>query len=326
MAHSKGNSPAASDYNTFVGTTVITSAYASAAAATQKVAALLGVGYGDRGYGQTTPTLNTPVATGQRILASDWANLRTAIANMASFQGTATTLLPPSSDFVSGVVVKAEVPATTAYDLPTMIANIDTNRMNNNGGASLSVTSGALTITRGSVWGSGTGAITAEFTATFASEDAARFFFNSSGAIDVVLAHPSTATTQDSNWNSILSALGTISIGAHATTRSGSGGTPAALGYYELTGSYQTVFNGTDIGTGAYSANDVIVDALVSSVAGVNGGNGTTVKVRVTLTDGHTNAFSDSVASGTNASIGYKKAASVLTGIASPTLATVTNF
>jgi hypothetical protein len=324
MAHNKGNSPVSTDYNSFIGTTGVTSAYASSVAATQKVAALLGVGFGDRGYGQSSPLL-TAVSQGGQIKATDWINLRTAIANIAGYQGTATTLLPPASEYVAGQKIVAEVIATTAYDIPTMITNIDTNRLVASAG-NLSVTSNSLTVTRATTWGTGSTGIVAEITATFASEDAARFFFNSGGAVNLVLAHPSSATTQDSNWNTILSALGTVSVGARATTRSGSGGTPLAVGYYNLTAAYQTVFNGTGIGTGAYTANNVTIDALATGIVGTNGGNGTAVKIRITLTDGHTNAFSDSVALGTNAVFGFKKAALILTGIASPSFATVTNF
>lgn len=274
---------------------------------------------------QANASGNIQGPTGSILKAQDFLDLRSAIATIASYQGTATTLLPPTTEFAAGGLVKAEVPATTAYDFPTMIANIDNNRLIA-AAANMSVTAGSLTVTRSTTWGGGTGGIVCEITAAFSSEDSARYFFNAGGTINVVLAHPNTSTTQDQNWNSILSALGTIKIGARATTRTGSGGTPQSQGYYTLTTAYQTVFDGTNIGTGAYSANDVLIEAMAVSVAGVNGGNGTTVQIRVTLTDQHTNSFSDLVQSGTNASLGFTKAASILSGIASPTFATVTNF
>ena len=51
MSYAQGSTIAASDYNGFTGGQNLTVAFASAAAATQKASALLGVGYGDRGYG-----------------------------------------------------------------------------------------------------------------------------------------------------------------------------------------------------------------------------------------------------------------------------------
>lgn len=324
MAHSKGNSPSNVDYNTYIGTTGVTSAYASSVAATQKVAALLGVGFGDRGYGQSTPLL-TAVSQGDQIKAVDWLNLSTAIANIATQQGTSTSLLPPSSEFVTGKTIVAEVIATTPYDFPTIIANIDTNR-NIAAAGGMSLTSNALTITRATTWGSGSTGITCTASATFSSEDSARYFFNSGGALNLILAHPSVATTQDSNWNTILSALGTVSFSAHNTTRSGSGGTPATVGYYELTTTPQTILNGANIGTGSYTANGLLIEAWATAIPGVNGGKGTVINLRITLTDGHINAFSDVVASGTNCVFGFKKATVNVAGIATPAIAQVTSF
>ena len=327
MAHSRGYNPSATDYVNFVGANNITSAYASSAAATQKVAALFGIGYGDRGYGQTAPSL-PGVLSGQAVNASPWLNLRNVISTIASYQGTAQTLLPPTSFYASGDPIIAAAPATSSYDIATMISNIDANRLNTNGGASLAATLGALTVTRASTWGASNGSITCEVTATFASEDQARFFFNSGGSLIAILSHPNTTTSGNTTWNTILANLGTIAIGAYSTTRSGSGGTPSALGYYNLSGSYQVVFNGTTLGSSVYSADSVVISALVAGYGGVNGANGTQVKIKIVIGNADSSAYSaaDIIALGTNAAFGYKKANVSLTGIASPTYATVTNF
>jgi hypothetical protein len=324
MSYAQGQNIAASDYNSFAGGAAITAAFASSAAATQKVAALLGVGYGDRGYGQSTPSLPVRVA-GDAIAASDWANLRTAISTLASHQGTAVTQLPPAGDFVSGANVKAETTAaTTSYDFATMIANVDSNRFNTNSGASMTLTSNALTITRASTWGATLGSITAVATATFASEDAARYFFNSGGEVRFAISHP-TGSTQDNNWNAALAAVGTVAFKAHATTRTGTAGTPASIGYYELTTADQTVLSGA-IGSGAYSTNSISVSARAASVTGVNGAKGSQIIFTITLTDSHTNTFSDICSSGTAVTFAHLKATAVLSGIVSPTFATTTNW
>jgi hypothetical protein len=324
MTYAKGSNILATDLNGFVGDLGVTNAYASSVAATSKVAALYGVGFGDRGYGQTTPNL-TPVTSGSAIQASKWVDLRTAISNMATYQGTAQTLLPPATEFVAGSSIIAEASATTAYDFQTMINNIDANRLTASAG-NLSLVTGSLTSTRASSWGTdATPSITAEFTMTFTSENETRYFFNSGGTLNLNLSHANTSSTQNSNWNTVLSSLGTVSMGARTTSRSGSGGTPANLGYYNLTTSAQVIFSG-NIGTGAYTSNSVTVTAWVVSIGGVNGGNGNVIKMRVVLNDGHSNVFSDIVASGTVASMGYKRAASVLTGIAAPAFALTTGF
>ena len=323
MSYAQGQNIAASDYNGLTGGQAPTVAFASAAAATQKVSALLGVGYGDRGYGQSTPAL-TAIASGDSIAAAKWVDLRTAIANMASHQGTATTLLPPASEFVAGQAVKAEASATSSYDFATMIANIDANRFNTNSGASMTLTSNALTITRASTWGAASGGITAVATVSFASEDAARYFFNSGGEVRFAVTHP-TGSTQDNNWNTALSSVGTVAFKAHSTTRTGTGGTPASVGYYELTTTDQTILSGA-IGSGAYSTNSISVSARAASISGANGAKGSQLIFTITLTDSHTNTFSDICSSGTAVVFAHLKATAVLSGIASPTFATTTNW
>lgn len=324
MTYATGSNISAGDLNNFIGANNVSTAYASAAAATGKVAALLGVGYGDRGYGQTTPAL-APIAAGTPVRASHWTDLRTALATMASFQGTAQTVLPSAASFAAGSVIKAENSSARYSDFPTTINNVDSSRLNVNA-ANMSLVTGSITSTRSTAWGaSATQAIGAEFTMTFTSEDKARYFFNSGGLLNMTLSHASTASTQNSNWNTILSALGTISFGAHSTTRSGTGGTPTSIGYYELTGTAQTVFSGA-IGTGAYTANTITVTAWSTNIVGVNGAKGSIVKLKVVLTDGHTNTFSDTVAAGTTASIGYRKAATYVTGIETPAFTLTTAF
>jgi hypothetical protein len=326
MTYAKGSTVLAADYNAFTGGLDVTSAFASSAAATSTAAGLLGVGYGDRGYGQTSISL-PPLVVGQTIIGSAWSNLRSAVALMASHQGTASTLNPPSTEFNIGSSIKAEAIATTAYDFASMLSSVDANRFNTNGGASMTLTASAITIARGTTWGtSGAPNITCTVDVTWATEDAARFFFNSGGEIRLALAHPVTTTTQDANWNSVLAALGTFALKANTFTRSGSSGTPAAIGYYQLTGSTQRAFDGTNIGTGAYTANDVYVDVLYQNYTGTNGAKGRTVRFIITLQDQHSNSFYDQVNAGTNAVFSHLKATAVLSGIATPTFTAVVGF
>lgn len=288
-------------------------------------------GIGVFGLNQTTNAENVIILangdgpTGSMVKAQDFLDLRSVIASIASYQGTATTLLPPTTEFAVGGPIKAEVPATTVYDFPTMIANIDNNRLVA-APANMTVIVNSLNVTRSTTWGANSTGIVCEVQAAFNSENEARYFFNSGGTLNLAMAHSNTTTLQNSNWNAILNALGTIKIGARSTTRTGSGGTPAAIGYYNLTTVYQTIFDGTNIGAGAYAANDVLVEALTDGVTGFAGGNGTTIRIRITLSDQHLNSFSDIVAAGTVASFGLTKAAQLLTGIASPTYSTLVNF
>lgn len=322
MTYAKNSIILAADYNAMAGLTA--SAAASSAAATQVAGYLWGVGYGDRGYGETSPNL-TAVAAGNSITSTQWVNLRSTINNLAAHQGTATTLLPPANLLDPGDVITVHTTAAgNTYDLPAMLALVDSNRLTANV-ANLTATASAATTTRATTWGGGSTGITCVFSVTFADENSARYFFNSSGGIRISLSHPNTTTSQDTNWNSILSNL-TVQFSANATTRvSGSTGVAASIGYYQLTTTFQTIYDGTNTGTGAYSTNDYIIEARSTAITGLNGAKGSVLEFRVQLQDQHTNAFSDLVQSGTNATLGHIRATN-LPNRPAPTCAVTTAF
>ena len=66
----------------------------------------------------------------------------------------------------------------------------------------------------------------------------------------------SQSGAKSNDWQSMLSAMGTISMGYTATTATGSG-TTSSIGNYDLTTSNQTIFRKP--GSGVYSANDYYV-------------------------------------------------------------------
>jgi len=71
--------------------------------------------------------------------------------------------------------------------------------------------------------------------------------------------------------------MGTILMDHTQTTQSGSGGTPTAIGYYDLSTSYQTIFSQT--GSGAYTDATLVIEARY-------GASGAYIEVRITLTPG----------------------------------------
>lgn len=318
MAKTNGRKVSAADFNGLSGSLSISTAYPSESAAAGMAAAILGKGFGTRGYGESTPGLS-PVVAGSAIKGSPWVTLRDAIAKIASYQGVTLTGLPTAAQLATGQEIAGD------FDWETTLSNLDANRFNS-AAANMTATASSLVVSRTTAWGTSTGGIVSEVTVTFASEDAARHFFNTNGALTVILAHANTSNTQNADWNTTLASVGTISFGANRTTSSGSKGTAKGIGYYQLTTGYQTIFDGTNIGSGMYAANDVLVEALTLSPAKTNGGNGTQVRFRVTLTDQHTNAWTDSVAGNTSASFGFKKAAAVITNVATPTFALTKSF
>lgn len=323
MAYEIANDILDTEINGFIGASG-TSAYASQVAvdaAAPAVGAVYGVGYGDRGYGQTTFTL-AAVTPGDTISSAQWTDMRDALDVCSEHQaGTASATIPPTTVLDAGDLIQAheaDPPTSDPFDFNSNISTIDTSRFVVDATKSGSfVTAGTSSNTRGSAWGSGAGSIDCEFDFAFSSEDEARYFFNSGGQMRIDLSHPA-GTPQDNDWSASLGTrLGQVRMTYTATTSTGTSALSSALGFYDLTGAYQTIIDGTDIGTGLYSTNDVLIEARVLSVVGTNGGNGTTVRVRITLTDQHANAFFDSVSAGTSASFSVLKA-TFLSGIITP--------
>jgi hypothetical protein len=322
MTYAKNSAITAADYNTFAGLTG--TAAASAVAAQNKAGYLYGIGFGDRGYGLTTPALTAKSSGG--AIGQEWQTLRTVMSNIATWQNTAVTLLPPSAGLNTGVASVAherDAPSLNTYDFQDMVALLDTNRTNYQVG-NMTAAAG-VTSTRATTWGAGTTGITCEFSVTFADENAARYFFNTGGEVRLALSHPSTATARDTSWNTVLASL-VAGFRANSTARlTGSFGTAQSIGYYQLTTAYQTILDGTNSGTGVYTVNDFVVQAKASTITGLNGAKGSVIMFQVILTDQQTNAFSDIVQSGTAVALSHLRATTTMS-IAAPATAVTVAF
>lgn len=325
MAYSKGDNILDNEYNDFVGVSG-TSAFASQGAvdaAAPCVGAIYGVGYGNRGYGQSGVTLSA-ITPGTVITSAQWTNMAAALRVCSESQtGLAggSALIPPNSvlDATDAIVAhETSPPSSNAYDFNSVIASIETNRfVLDSAKDGTAATTGASSSTRGSSWGGGTGSINCIFDYGFGSEDAARYFFNSGGQLRINMSHPG-GSPQDNDWSTSLGTrLGQVRMTHTATTSTGTSALSSSVGFYDLTGSNQTIINGANIGGGAYTSNDVLIQAQRLSFVGTNGGNGAGVRVTITLTDQHTNPFFDTVSAGTNASFSVLKA-TFLSGIVTP--------
>lgn len=304
MSYAQDQEIAAADFNTMITT----------------ARNVYGTGSGDRGYGQSAVTqANVTGGYVTQVTAAQWLNLRSMINTAATHQGSSVSL-PATTLLDVDDIIQAHPPASG--DFPTSLTTIDTNRLNVGGGQT-TVSSAVHTATRNTAWST---TIDTIFTVTFASGDAARYFFNSGGQIRLSLARSGgTGSAQNTEWTNILTNIGLVTFAAHATTRSGSLGTAAgSIGYYELTTSYQTIFNGTNIGSGAYSANDVTIEALSNGVQGANGDTGSVLTFRVTLADEHATGV-DNVDGTLTLTVDQRKATTTLT-IASPSYAETDAF
>lgn len=115
-------------------------------------------------------------------------------------------------------------------------------------------------------------------TYTFASFNKARYFFNSGGSLAEYLGGAGGSTGNAAAWIALLSLMGTVIMDLDGTSQTGSGGTPAAIGYYDLTTNYQQIF--IQQAAGAYSDNEIIIYAKRNAA-------GSVIDIRTLLNDDH---------------------------------------
>jgi hypothetical protein len=228
MAYLQGGLIEATDYNGFVSTT-----------SGANVNNVWSTGSTDSGWGQSALATVSPAGT---ITATQWASLVNTISSMASQTGTTITsrTAPVAGNTINILAA-----------LNTDITNITANRQNAvaNGTqyTAWTGTNSKTATTSGATW-----TISFVNTVTFASADAARYFFNAGGRIKIDLSKTATGATGDPEWNDLANTLcGDIFItGGTATqtiagsnytgtTKVGGTGTPnilqTGIGWYDLT-------------------------------------------------------------------------------------------
>jgi len=268
MTYTQGLVIQAVDYNTF----------------RTNALSVYGVGTGNNGYGQTGITLPTVVAAVDVVESLEWTNLRNMIEVCALHQGTGTALIPPVASLQVGDTVIAHDGITDVDNIPLMLTNINTNRLNSAVG-DMTVLAGVRVVTGATAWNT---SVTATVAFDFTNENNARWFFNSGGEIRLTMTRAGgTVSPQNTAWTNLLNNIGTISMNHNDTDRSGTVGTALTIGYYNLTGAFQDILTAT-MTAANYTTNTVTVRARRLNFVGANGGNGDTVEIRFILTDAHT--------------------------------------
>jgi hypothetical protein len=249
MTYSSGSLIVATDYNGFVSTN-----------SGANVNGIWSTGSTDAGYGQSA--LATVSAT-NTITATQWASLVNTISSIASHQGTTITArTAPTAGNIINILAA----------LNTDLTNCTTNRGNAvANGTQFTGWTGTNSVTGGKSGASW--AMTFTNTVTFASADAARYFFNAGGRIKIDVSKTSTGNTGDPEWNDLANTLcgdiyitggtatQTISGSSYTgTTKTGGTGTPNTLatttGWYDLTaGAAATIVYKQFADTAPYTAN-----------------------------------------------------------------------
>jgi hypothetical protein len=165
MAYSTGSVILDDDYNIFATGNAAGTGDNNVA----NVNTVWGIGNTDKGYGQTTLPVLSAVTAGATVTATQWATMLNRISSAASQQGSSIT---PIVNPVAGNTISAYAA------LSTNITTIFNNRLNC-AAVGTSITSGGA-VSRSTSW---TSSVVFTQTFTFASGDAARYFFNSGGRI-----------------------------------------------------------------------------------------------------------------------------------------------
>ena len=251
------------EYNTFVNSSSSPYGYNHFA----------GTGSAQYGLGQTH--IATVSGGSTTITASQWNTLFTAMDNIANHTNDTLTART-QVDAGDTIAIKAAVEA----DLATLAASVA-------GGSTSATALGTNAVGSSTNSGTWNTSSTIERSVTFASADKMRHFFNAGGKIRI---DPSCTTGIDGSKDDVFNALtvtatGNLDIGSKTSTRSGSGETLTtnglALGFHDLTDTYQTILKLTSDDSG-YTSNTVEYQAKLDAAVGT----AVTITVKMISTDG----------------------------------------
>ena len=237
-----------------------------------RVATVMGVGSGDDGYGQNLNSAQVGVA--DTVQAIDINQL---YQDMSAGRIHQTGAVPSEINLVTqnvDVVLDSDtINKKGIVQFENLATTLENDKFVAHG--TQITTEAAIAGTRTTAWN---GTLSHIIDVTFTDADHQRHFFNAGG--EVRFASNITYVGSDSktiDWMTMLVNMGTVTMNYTNTVASGSG-SGSAIGYHDLTASYQQLFEKT--GSGLYAANDYKVEASkVSS---------TILRFKVTFNDDNT--------------------------------------
>ena len=258
-----------------VGDTITAARYNNIRA---RVAAVLGLGAGDEGYGQSVTSQT--VVVGNTVTAQDMVNLDTDLTKIRVHQtgSLPAEIAPPS---VGDTIEDSNNATKEGYaQYESLSITAQSSRLSV-APSQLGLESG-ITSTRTASWST---SVTHDVTITFSSQAHREAFFNAGGKINFNASRSGgSSTNQNTDWTNMLSAAGTVQMNHTQTTASS--GTTSSIGSYDLTTSYQTIYE--KAGSGAYSTNFWRIQGRAD--------NATTLRFLLTFGDSHTGrGYFDSV-------------------------------
>ena len=224
------------------------------------IALILGNGSGQTGYGQTVTSL--PVNnTGDVVEAADmnaiYADILKARVHqvgvgdvgIAEVVQNLNIVAEQTSNFINDQGESLTDPdgfKKGIEDFESLMTQVQTDKALIH--PSQAAIEPGISSTRSSTWN---GLIVHEVAVTFSSAAAKRFFFNTGGEIRLSANNTGASTPKGLDWAQLCSQIGIIKFSAE-TTVSTSGGGGSTVGNYDLTTSFQNIYQ--KIGSGTYSA------------------------------------------------------------------------
>jgi len=238
-----------------------------------------GTGNGTYGYGQSN-TVST-VSAGGTVQASQWNTLLSRMQSIGDHQGTNMTTAD-SGQLVAGDPVQA------ILEISTDITSFGNNRYNV-AAANLTASSDPNSVNR-TFTGSWTTNTIHEVKFTFASSDAARFFFNAGGKITHVWnLSGHTSDDKADEWVDLFNTkAATFTFSGNNDSLSGSGtqDTDKNEGFWSSdTDDSYAVYQKQFADTSPYTTNFCQWEVKVTGTAGDNGGKGEVITIKATAKD-----------------------------------------
>ena len=222
------------------------------------------------GWGQSWSVFNPSV--GATITDTNTNDIINAAQDIAVYTGASNTI----SDVSDGATIQE----TDLNNVQGTVTNGYNGRLTADN--SYLSTENKDTSTRTSAWST---SVTHDVTITFSSQAHREAFFNAGGKINFNASRSGgSSSNQNTDWTNMLSAAGTVQMNHTQTTASS--GTTSSIGNYDLTTSYQTIYE--KAGSGAYSTNFWRIQGQAT--------NSTTLRFLLTFGDSHTGrGYFDSV-------------------------------
>ena len=282
MAYAQGDVILDDHYNEFA----TGDAAGTANHSVRNINSIWGVGNGDKGYGQST--VLTAVSAGTTVSATQWSTMIARLNSILTHvRGTGSGLTSPTVGDTVTYLANLNGNITTAYN----------DRLSFN-----SIRGTAATVNHDGTWNVSPNptTFTQVRTVTFASGDAARYFFNAGGRIGISVSIPAggTDTSKETAWTSLLGGVSTLNFDALTSARTGSGQTlsvdGSSIGYHDLTSSDQVLIRLTAT-TAPYTANYFEILGRSNGVQGANADKGSLLTFTINYYDNEGDSFNDAI-------------------------------